>query len=140
MFEIISFGTEYEFLSNDKKGFIYNDKNLEFAKEEIDDFYANLGGTDIDTPLKKAFKIKTKKEYQKRIFLLTDGEVGNPDKVIEIAKSNNENGRVYTFGVGSDCSKYLVKEVARAGRGSYSFIEEDENLNVKVINALKNST
>jgi len=31
----------------------------------------------------------------------------------------------------------LVKELARAGRGSYSFIEEDDNLKVKVIKALK---
>lgn len=72
--------------------------------------------------MEKAFKVETTKEYQKRIFLLTDGSVGNPGKIIEIAKQNNENGRVHTFGVGAGCSKYLVREVARAGRGSYSFI------------------
>jgi hypothetical protein len=39
--------------------------------------------------------------------------------------------------VGSGCSKYLVKEVAKAGRGSYSFVDEkSDNLKGKVITAL----
>jgi hypothetical protein len=33
-----------------------------------------------------------------------------------------------------------VKEVARAGRGSYCFVEENENLKAKVISALKKAT
>jgi hypothetical protein len=46
--------------------------------------------------------------------------------------------RIHSFGVGSGCSKYLVKEVAKAGRGSYSFVDEkSENLKGKVINALR---
>jgi hypothetical protein len=40
--------------------------------------------------------------------------------------------------VGYGCSKYLVKEVAKAGRGSYSFVDEkSENLKGKVISALR---
>ncbi len=39
--------------------------------------------------------------------------------------------------MGSGCSKYLVKEVAKAGRGSYSFVDEkSDNLKGKVITAL----
>jgi hypothetical protein len=39
--------------------------------------------------------------------------------------------------VGSGCSKYLVKKVAKAGRGSYSFVDENsDNLKGKVIAAL----
>jgi len=45
---------------------------------------ANYGGTDIYKPLKEAIeKIKTK--LNKRIFLLTDGEVDNPDIVVKLA-------------------------------------------------------
>ena len=40
--------------------------------------------------------------------------------------------------MGSGCSKYLVKEVAKAGRGTYSFVDEkSDNLKGKVISALK---
>jgi hypothetical protein len=43
--------------------------------------------------------------------------------------------------VGSGCSKYLVKEVAKAGRGTYSFVDEkSDNLKGKVISALKKAT
>ena len=74
----------------------------------------------------------------KKVFLLTDGAVSNPDKVIELAKSSSDKTRIHSFGVGYGCSKYLVKEVAKAGRGSYSFVDEkSENLKGKVITALR---
>jgi len=44
---------------------------------------------------------------------------------------------VHTFGIGSGCSKFLVRECARAGNGSFSFVEENDNLNKKVIEALR---
>jgi len=50
----------------------------------------------------------------------------------------NDLQRVFTFGVGNDCDKKLVKNCAEYGKGSYSFAE-DSNLNVlkaKVIDAL----
>jgi hypothetical protein len=74
----------------------------------------------------------------KKVFLLTDGAVSNPEKVIELAKKNADRVRIHSFGVGYGCSKYLVKEVAIAGRGSYSFVDEkSENLKGKVISALR---
>lgn len=82
-------------------------------------------------------------DYQlrdKRIFLLTDGEVNDPKSVIGLAKIYCDEARIHTFGIGSGCSKDLVLEVARAGRGTYSFVEETDNLKAKVINALKKAT
>jgi hypothetical protein len=58
--------------------------------------------------------------------------------VITLAKNSADRARIHSFGVGSGCSKYLVKEVAKAGRGSYSFVDEaSENLKGKVISALR---
>lgn len=57
--------------------------------------------------------------------------------VIDLAKANSDKVTIHTFGVGNGCSKYLVKNVAKAGRGSYSFVEENENLKAKVIKALQ---
>lgn len=74
----------------------------------------------------------------KKIFLLTDGEVSNPQSVIQLARENADLARIHSFGVGYGCSKYLVKEVAKAGRGSYSFVDEkSENLKGRVISALR---
>lgn len=58
--------------------------------------------------------------------------------MIQLAKQSADTARIHSFGVGYGCSKYLVKEVAKAGRGSYSFVDEkSENLKGKVISALR---
>ena len=74
------------------------------------------------------------------MFLLTDGAVGSPDSVIELVRRHCNNTRVHTFGLGSGASRYLVKECAIAGRGTYQFAAEGENLNPKVISSLKRAT
>lgn len=97
-----------------------------------------MGGTNIAKPLE--YTLQQFKDYQQKIFLLTDGEVNKPDIVINLAKYNSHRAQFHTFGIGNGCSKYLVKSVARAGRGSFSFVEENDNLKAKVIKALKKAT
>jgi hypothetical protein len=46
------------------------------------------------------------------MFLLTDGEVEDPNEVIYLAKENAESVKIHSFGIGRDCSKTLVSEVA----------------------------
>jgi hypothetical protein len=99
-----------------------------------------MGGTKIFEPLNSVIQNKMQDNIKKKVFLLTDGSVSKPELVIELVKKYNEVIKVHTFGIGSGCSKYLVKEVARAGRGSYCFVEENENLKSKVISALKKAT
>ena len=96
-------------------------------------------------PSKKEEKKKIDKETlskkKKRLFMLTDGEVENPEKVIELARTNADSVKIHSFGVGSDCSKYLVNEVAKAGRGTASFVDDSSNdLKGKVITALKKAS
>jgi hypothetical protein len=73
--------------------------------------------------------------------LLTDGEVDNPDSVIELARKSADTVKIHSFGVGRDCSKKLVNEVAKAGRGTASFVDESsDDLKGKVITALKKAS
>ena len=78
------------------------------------------------------------KRSVKKIFLLTDGEVDSPDKVIGLAKkaADKENCRIHTFGIGRDCSVDLVKKVAAAGKGSCSLVVENKDLNSIVVQSL----
>jgi len=69
--------------------------------------------------------------------LLTDGQVGNSQAVINQAKLLNEDIRTHTFGIGTGCDKHMVMETAKAGRGSHSLVMDNSSeLNAKVINAL----
>ena len=65
------------------------------------------------------------KVFQKRIFILTDGAVRNPNKVEDQAKICNESIRTHTFGIGDGCDCKMIKMVAYAGRGSYSMVSSN---------------
>ena len=50
-FQIISFGTSFKFLNNEKEPLAYNQDNLDLATNAIDKFSANMIGTNIRKPL-----------------------------------------------------------------------------------------
>jgi len=54
-------------------------------------------------------------------------------KVLDIARTYAGKVKVHTFGIGSGASQELVKGVAEASNGTYSFCSESDNLKVKVI-------
>lgn len=59
-FSILSFGSDCEFSLYDKKQTIpYCDEALETIDKQVKGFWANFGGTDIYTPLKKALDMKS---------------------------------------------------------------------------------
>jgi len=58
----------------------------------------------------------------KLVFLLTDGDVSDPDSIISMARRNSKNCRTFTIGVGNGASPYLVREIAKNGRGKHEII------------------
>ena len=75
---------------------------------------------------------------QKRIFLLTDGCVNNPDQVIRQASFCKDQIRIHTFGIGSGCDNRMIVQTAKAGRGTCSMVGDYSNeLNGVVVQALK---
>lgn len=106
------------------------------AQDLVSGFGANYGGTDILSPMKEAIKVNTKRE--KRIFLLTDGQVRNRDAIIDYARSCSKIARFHTFGIGNGCDSTLVKRTAEAGRGCASLVADGDEANLSglVIKAL----
>jgi hypothetical protein len=69
---------------------------------------------------------------------LTDGCISDTEKVLNIIREANHQTRVHSFGIGSGASIYLVKEIAKEGKGSSTLVaDEDPNLKAKVIKTLK---
>jgi hypothetical protein len=51
------------------------------------------------------------------VFFLTDGYIGNDQAVVQAVRDNARASRVYSFGVGTSVNRFLLDEMARAGRG-----------------------
>jgi hypothetical protein len=102
---------------------------------------ANMGGTNIIEPLTTAVEKLDSKGREKRIFLLTDGEVGTGERnqIINFAKQIPTTCKIHTFGVGRECDATLVRGTAEAGRGCAYFAHEVADLAKQVIEALRKS-
>ena len=102
----------------------YTDETMKLAVGAVREFDANMGGTEIYSPLKEIFAHPQKKGMTRHVFLLTDGAVFNPQEVIDLIKDGCHSATLHAFGVGSGASTELVKGAARAGRGKHYFIAD----------------
>jgi len=68
---------------------------------------ADFGGTELEQPIKNALTLHKKGDNHVRIFILTDGDVGNTKIIIDTIKEacgKSDFTKVFTFGIGSGCS------------------------------------
>jgi len=136
-FNIWSFGSNYSSLYPESQP--YDDDSLARAKEHVMSMGADYGGTEIYQPLKKIFDEKAPARYHRQVFVLTDGQVSNSPQVVELVRKNANQVRLFSMGIGSSASRFLVKGIARAGKGSSVFAIQSEDLRPKVMNLLKDS-
>jgi len=94
---------------------------------------ANLGGTEILSPLTEILGRSRDPERPLQLLLLTDGQVSNEDQVIALAEANASTARIFTFGIGAGASEHLVRGVARASRGAAELIYPGERIEAKVL-------
>lgn len=134
-FNVVSFGGDHSFMSVDS--IIYDSDNVRNAISTIERFEADMGSTNIYSPLEKIFKTEGHKDKPKSIFLLTDGAVSRPETVVDLVQKYARTCTVHVIGIGDEVSTYLVKETARAGGGVSAFVSNPEELSKKVINALE---
>jgi hypothetical protein len=57
-FQIVSYGSEFEFLFKDRRSVDYNDENFKTAFDAVSTFEADFGGTEILQPLEAIFKLQ----------------------------------------------------------------------------------
>jgi uncharacterized protein YegL len=74
--------------------------------------------------------------FERRVFLLTDGGVSDPEAIINLVKKHcntNKDDKVFTFGIGDGCSRYIVEESAKAGNGDFNFVAQTNIQQLKSI-------
>ena len=91
--------------------------------------------------MEDAFKLQSIEGYTKNFFVLTDGDIGNTLQVVELIKNNCGLGKgfVYSIGIGSGASEFLVEEISKAGKGQFVMISDEEDPKDKLGSLLSDS-
>ena len=129
-FEVVRFGSDFERYFDGWRD--YDDDSLKEASRRVERMEADLGGTEILSPL-NAVLGRTDGERPHRVVLITDGAVGNEDEVIDLCRRHANTTRVYAFGVGHGASEHLVRGVARVTGGAAEFVVPGERIEDKVM-------
>ncbi|TGZ59488.1 hypothetical protein CRM22_009053 [Opisthorchis felineus] len=126
-FQIIGFGNTHELLFREPVE--YNDRTLARALAYQKSLKANMGGTLVLPALKAAYDAPlTGKDWYRQILFVTDGYVANANEVIGLAASNVHKAKLFPIGIRLDSSKHLLMSLARAGRGTAAFVQDDSKL------------
>ena len=72
LFNIFGFGSKFEKLFPESKE--YNESTLQTAVQHVEKMTANLGGTNLLSPLQAIFAEKAKEGIPRQLFILTDGK------------------------------------------------------------------
>ncbi|XP_033832812.1 von Willebrand factor A domain-containing protein 5A-like isoform X1 [Periophthalmus magnuspinnatus] len=134
-FNIYSFGSTFEQIF--QKSVEYDQKTMEEALKKVEMMEANLGGTEILSPLKHIYSQDCIPNQPRQLFVFTDGEVGNTKDVLKLVKSNAASHRCFSFGIGEGASSALIKGLAEEGRGHAQFIIGNDRMQPKVIQSLR---
>ncbi|MBU0596513.1 VWA domain-containing protein, partial [Candidatus Bipolaricaulota bacterium] len=97
------------------------------------------GMTNIDDALALAFSLFEANERPRFLIFLTDGEptVGEVDPVTiaeHALAANAADARMFVFGVGNDVNTVLLDQLAQENRGTTTYVQSGENLEVALSN------
>ena len=108
-FNVIGFGSSFTKLF--KKSLPYDDQSLNAACDSCVGLRADLGGTEILSPLQWVFSQPSIRGHPRQVFLLTDGEVSNTDNVIAEVRRNAATTRLVQVGLSTICKLALTVNV-----------------------------
>jgi Ca-activated chloride channel homolog len=91
---------------------------------QAQDFLASTaggGGTEMMGAIKAALDPSDSQSHVRIVCFMTDGFVGNDMQIIaEVQK--HTNARVFAFGIGSSVNRFLLDNMAAAGRGEVEYV------------------
>uniref|UniRef100_H3AUR9 von Willebrand factor A domain containing 5B2 n=1 Tax=Latimeria chalumnae TaxID=7897 RepID=H3AUR9_LATCH len=116
---------------------LINDATLALACEYIQKMRVDMGGTNIYGALSWIFQQPVLRGYPRQIFILTDAALSNAGKIIELVRKHASTARCFSFGLGPNACRRLLRGVAKVTGGRVEFFSEGERLQPKLIKSLK---
>ncbi len=104
-----------------------NDTSRVLASRFIGSLQAS-GGTEMKSALELAFATPPSPGLLRQIVFITDGGVSNEAEIVALIRERLGDARLFSVGIGAAPNTYFLQEMAAAGRGSYTFIAEREQV------------
>ena len=107
------------------------EQSLRQAEHYIDRLKAN-GGTEMKPALQAALNTTTEERYVRQVIFLTDGSIGNETELFQVIKQQLGHSRLFTIGIGSAPNSYFMSRAASFGRGTYTWIGKQTEVQEKM--------
>ena len=143
-FNVIEFNSYAQNLWKSPK--LANSKNKQDAEYFVSNLSAN-GGTKMKSAFNLAFSQSqtntqtgadngvnenTNTPLQQIVFI-TDGSVGNEESLMELISHKLGKSRLFTVGIGSAPNSYFMREAAKMGRGTFTYIGSVDQVQEKIL-------
>lgn len=106
-------------------------KGLKKAHKMINLLHAD-GGTEMSGALSYALNSPHDSAYLKQIVFITDGAIGNEKELFKLIEQQLGDTRLFTVGIGSAPNAYFMNKAAQFGRGTYTFINNVNQVSEKI--------
>jgi Ca-activated chloride channel family protein len=130
-FNIYRFGSRFETLF--PRAGEYTEESLRAALAWLPRVEADLGGTELLAPLEHLYAGPPDPAARREVILLTDGEVGNEERIVELVRRHRLAGRLFAVAIGMGPNEHLINAAARAGGGASERIQPGERIEPKVL-------
>ncbi|MGH8445374.1 MAG: VWA domain-containing protein, partial [Solimonas sp.] len=85
------------------------------------------GGTLMSAGIRRALAEPAQPGVTRIVTFLTDGYIGNDYEILGLVHELIGNARLFAFGVGNGVNRFLLDEIARAGRGTARYMDPSED-------------
>lgn len=106
-------------------------QHINQAKNFVNGLLAD-GGTNMAAALDLAFSQKPAEGYLKQVVFMTDGSVGNETALFKLIHQKLDKARLFTVGIGSAPNSYFMRKAAEFGRGSFTYIGNQNEVQEKM--------
>jgi Ca-activated chloride channel homolog len=118
-FNVIRFNHQTDALFADARP--ASPQNLALAERYVEALQAT-GGTEMLPALERALDGGEHPDRLRQVIFLTDGAVGNEARLFQVIRERLGDSRLFTIGIGSAPNSHFMREAARAGRGTFTYI------------------
>jgi Ca-activated chloride channel family protein len=91
------------------------------------------GGTEMLPALQQALDGREHPGRLRQVIFLTDGAVGNEAQLFSAIHERLGDSRLFTIGIGSAPNSHFMREAARVGRGTFTYIGDIGEVKEKMV-------